>query len=101
MYIPDIMGAHPYGAITAGLSLIINLLATTLIGIKAWSVVAWSKYTYIDHTLINRRHRASLREHFAEDVGRKYVMKVLALLVETGVVYSATLVSSPTMMTLG
>ncbi|TBU26760.1 hypothetical protein BD311DRAFT_779453 [Dichomitus squalens] len=75
-YIPDIMGAHPYGAIVTGLSLIINLLATSLIGIKAW------------------RHRASLQGHFADNTGRQYVFKVLALLVETGVVYSATLIVS-------
>ncbi|KAI1786947.1 hypothetical protein LXA43DRAFT_1168263, partial [Ganoderma leucocontextum] len=70
--LPHIIGAHPYAAMTAGLSLAINLLATSLIGIKAWSV----------------KHRVALHGHFGEDKdGRKYVVKVLLLLVETGVVY--------------
>ncbi|KAM5539188.1 hypothetical protein V8D89_007061 [Ganoderma adspersum] len=67
----------------AVLSLALNILATGLIGYKAWCGI----YAYI-----HRVHRRLLRGHFGHGRRKSRVVKALALLVESGTIYCLLLI---------
>lgn len=91
-------------AASAVLSFATNVLATSLIGYKAWSVSAVLRLTACIVLNINithpqslrfpREHRQLLREHLCEGHRQTRVLRGLALLVESGAIYSVLLVST-------
>ncbi|PIL30651.1 hypothetical protein GSI_07353 [Ganoderma sinense ZZ0214-1] len=68
------IAGNAYGIVALILSFSTNVLATTLIGYKAW------------------QHRQLLKQHFAEGRATSRVLKALALLTESGCIYCAILV---------
>ena len=91
-------------AASAVLSFATNVLATALIGYKAWSVptelrlaacvVLNINVTRSPSLRLSREHRQLLREHLCEGHRQTRVLRGLALLVESGAMYSVLLVST-------
>ena len=85
----------------AVLSLALNILATGLIGYKAWCVpcaptagcAIGIDFGRIYAPCIDRVHRRLLRGHFGHGRRKSRVVKALALLVESGTIYCVLLVS--------
>ena len=87
----------PAGIAACVLSLSTNVLATALVGYKAWCVadlmlefLVWRKFTDI-----SRESRRRLKKYLAASTQASQVEKLFSLLIESGAVYSAIWVSTP------
>ena len=90
-----LMQGNAYAQISAVLSLSTNVLATSLIAYKTWYVLAMPlpcSNAFLSCRHIKREHRQLMKQHFAEEVNSSRVLKVLALLIESGCIYCALLV---------
>ena len=84
----------PIGIATSVLSLSTNILATLLVGYKAWYVVMQAEYNFSELliTILSRQWRRHLKGYI---VSGSRVEKLLALLIESGAAYCALWVSGP------
>ena len=88
---------NAYSAASSILSVTTNVLATSLIAYKAWCVVLVS-FSDIDfdnlfEPTLNREHRQLVKKHFATVETKSRVLQALALLIESGSIYSVFIVS--------
>lgn len=75
------------GLVSLGVSLATNTIAVVLIGVKAWYVVYTSASIALQLLSSVRKHRRMLKEQLGIKRNTR-TMKILALLVESGGVYS-------------
>jgi hypothetical protein len=74
------------------LSLGTNFVATVLIAIKAWCVAYFCRIVPVLN-IISRSFRQNISQNIGDAHGRGRVEKILALLIETGLMYCLTQVS--------
>ena len=75
------------GLVSLGVSLATNTIAVVLIGVKAWYVVYMGARMALQLLNSVRKHRRMLKEQLGIKRNTR-TMKILALLVESGGVYS-------------
>ena len=76
------------------LTMIVNVVATSLIAYKAWYVlqIAYRKATCLIGLIVCREHRRILKNYVGTGGSKTRTLKALALLVESGMIYCALLV---------
>ena len=88
---------NAYSAASSILSVTTNILATSLIAYKAWYVILVSfgdiGFNSLLEPTFNREHRQLVEKHFATAGTKSRVLQALALLIESGSIYSAFIVS--------
>ena len=88
-----IFGGTTLGYVAIFMSLVNNLCATILVGARAWCVRPIHLPDDISLSLQLRIHRRQLAEHLCFKNRRTVASRVLEILVESGIVYSAIWVS--------
>ena len=87
---------NQFGTASIILSLTTNIIATSLIAYKTWYAFFYANMIYtILMSYGYRQHWRILRVHLGNGKATKRVLKILALLVESGIMYSFLLVCRP------
>ena len=86
-------GGSGFTDVAAALSLITNLLATSLIAFKAWYAIYVVLWSIIFEIACYSFHRRRLKSYLDTSGAKTRVLKVLGLFIESGSVYCVILVS--------
>ena len=85
---PVAMAYDPVGLACAVLSLATNVIATTLIGYKAWYVILLPCHSGCPTTICIRIHRRTIRQFQARGKAtQSHALNVMMIIVESGVGY--------------